>query len=42
MAGTIDYAALPTVVEVVGARDPERLINQLVIIRDHMRNKGSD
>lgn len=42
MAGQIDYAALPHVVEIVGVRDPERLINQLVVIRTHMQSKDAE
>lgn len=32
--GGLDWAALPIVVEMLGVRDPEILIAQLVTIRD--------
>lgn len=33
--GGLDWAALPIVVEVLGVADPERLLHQLVTIREH-------
>ncbi len=34
MAGSIDWAALPIICELLGVSDPEMLIGQLVLIRD--------
>lgn len=41
MGGVIDYAALPTIVDMVGVQDPERLIHQLASLRDFQRSKES-
>lgn len=35
--GGLDWAALPLVCEHLGVRDPDRLISQLVTIRNHMK-----
>lgn len=35
LMGGLDWAALPIVVEVLGVADPERLLHQLVAIREH-------
>lgn len=35
--GGIDWTALPTVCELLGIREPETLIAQLVAIRDSQR-----
>ncbi|MCP5009050.1 MAG: hypothetical protein GY942_03625 [Aestuariibacter sp.] len=35
MMGGLDWQALPVVCDVLGVADPESLINQLVVMRDH-------
>jgi hypothetical protein len=37
MGGTLDWAGLPIVCELLGIHDPERLIHQLNGIREHQR-----
>jgi len=37
LMGGLDWAALPIVVEVLGVNDIERLIRQLVILREHQK-----
>jgi len=36
--GGLDWAALPFVVEMLGVRDPEILVAQLVMIRDEQQD----
>lgn len=36
--GGLDWSALPVVLEVLGIDDPEPVIRQLIILRDHGRN----
>jgi len=39
LMGGLDWSALPVVVEVLGVREPEVLITQLVAIRDAQRSR---
>lgn len=36
--GGLDWAALPTVLDMLGIDDPETIIHQLIALRDHDRN----
>lgn len=36
MGGTIDWAALPVIVEMLGVHDVDLLIRQLIVMRDHL------
>ena len=40
LMGGFDWAALPTVVDLLGIRDPDILIHQLVTIRDVQAQNG--
>jgi hypothetical protein len=40
MGGVIDYAALPILSEMKGVTNPEQLIYDLVIIRDHAQREA--
>lgn len=35
--GGLDWSALPMVTELLGIADPEKLIRQLVALRDHAK-----
>ncbi len=35
MGRRIDWAALELICELLGVTDPERLIHQLIVLRDH-------
>lgn len=39
MGGTIDWAGLPIVCELLGVADPARLIHQLTVIRAHQHQQ---
>ena len=40
LMGGLDWAALPTVADLLGIRDPDILIHQLVVIRDTQAANG--
>ena len=41
LAGVIDFAALSVVVDLLGVGDPERLVAQMVVIREFQREKDA-
>jgi len=38
LMGGLDWAALPIVLEMLGVEDPEPVIHQLILLRDHGRS----
>lgn len=39
LGGQIDWAGLPVVVEILGVKDPELLVLDLITIREHLTEK---
>ena len=42
MEGKIDWAALPLLFELLDIENPELFIDDLMIIRDHMRKENAN
>lgn len=40
MGGTIDWNALPVIVEMLGISDVDLLIHQLIALRDHLKESS--